>query len=283
LLALCWIAVVLVFFTFSTTQEYYSMPCYPAFALLIGSAMATGGLWIRRGQRVLALLSALAGITAFAIWFNVRTLPTPGDISDALSRNPSVYTLSMGHLLDLTMSAFAYLRTPLLLAAAAFVAGSISNFAWRGRRAFLGSAVMMVLFFQAARLALIAFDPYLGSYRLAQALTNAPKGRLIVDHHYYDFSSVFFYTDRSALLLNGRRMNLVYGSYAPGAPDVFIDDAKWKQIWLEPQRWYMVADEKAAERLQNLVGKDRMTLVTESGGKVLVTNHSLAAGPSSSS
>ncbi|HET6217135.1 MAG TPA: phospholipid carrier-dependent glycosyltransferase, partial [Acidobacteriaceae bacterium] len=40
LLALCWIGFVLVFFTFSTTQEYYSMPCYPAFALLLGSAMA---------------------------------------------------------------------------------------------------------------------------------------------------------------------------------------------------------------------------------------------------
>ncbi|MBV8072655.1 MAG: glycosyltransferase family 39 protein, partial [Acidobacteriaceae bacterium] len=36
LLAACWIGVVLIFFTFSTTQEYYSMPCYPAFALLLG-------------------------------------------------------------------------------------------------------------------------------------------------------------------------------------------------------------------------------------------------------
>ena len=43
LLALCWIGFVLVFFTFSTTQEYYSMPCYPALALLLGSAMAHGG------------------------------------------------------------------------------------------------------------------------------------------------------------------------------------------------------------------------------------------------
>ena len=40
LLALCWIGFVLVFFTFSTTQEYYSMPCYPALALLLGCAMA---------------------------------------------------------------------------------------------------------------------------------------------------------------------------------------------------------------------------------------------------
>ncbi|HEX8893234.1 MAG TPA: glycosyltransferase family 39 protein [Terriglobales bacterium] len=43
LMALCWIGVVMVFFTFSTTQEYYSMPIYPALALLIGSALAVGG------------------------------------------------------------------------------------------------------------------------------------------------------------------------------------------------------------------------------------------------
>jgi hypothetical protein len=42
----------------------------------------------------------------------------------------------------------------------------------------------MVLFYQAARLALIAFDPYLGSYALAQALNRAAPGGLIVDDPY---------------------------------------------------------------------------------------------------
>ena len=37
---LCWIGFILVFFTFSTTQEYYSLPTYPAFALLLGCAIA---------------------------------------------------------------------------------------------------------------------------------------------------------------------------------------------------------------------------------------------------
>jgi len=46
-----------------------------------------------------------------------------------------------------------------------------------------------------------------------------------VDHHYYTYSSIFFYTGRSALLLNGRYNNLVYGSYAPGAPDVELSPA----------------------------------------------------------
>ena len=39
LLCLCWAGFLLLFFTFSSTQEYYSMPCYPALALLIGSAL----------------------------------------------------------------------------------------------------------------------------------------------------------------------------------------------------------------------------------------------------
>jgi 4-amino-4-deoxy-L-arabinose transferase-like glycosyltransferase len=40
LLCLCWLGLVLLFFTFSTTQEYYSMPTYPAFALLLGPGSA---------------------------------------------------------------------------------------------------------------------------------------------------------------------------------------------------------------------------------------------------
>ena len=86
------------------------------------------------------------------------------------------------------------------------------------RRVVLVVAASMVIFFQAARIALIRFDSYLGSYPLAQTLQHSPPGQLIEANSYYAFSSVFFYTDRKALLLNGRNNNLEYGSYAPGAP-----------------------------------------------------------------
>ena len=95
----------------------------------------------------------------------------------------------------------------------------------------------------------------------------APEGKLIVDHHYYTFSSVFFYTNRTALLLNGRFNNLVYGSYAPGAPDVFIDDAQWKDMWLAPARCYLVASETALPRLEKLVGKRCCMWWRRAGGK----------------
>ncbi len=59
----------------------------------------------------------------------VRALPAPGDISAALTQNPEVYTLSLGHMGDLTLRSFAYLRTPLAVAGVAFLVGAIG--AWR--------------------------------------------------------------------------------------------------------------------------------------------------------
>ncbi len=275
LLALILTGFVLVFFTFSTTQEYYSMPCYPALALLLGSAMAMGGGWIRGGTRMTAVIAGCAAIACLGLWWLVHNVPSPGDISMALNNRPGTYTLSLGHIEDLTLSSFAYLRAPLLVAALAFLIGVAGHVRPSGPRAFLAAALMMILFFHAARLALVVFDPYLSSRPLAEAIERAPKGRLIVDHHYYTFSSVFFYTDREALLLNGRFNNLVYGSYAPGAPDVFITDAQWKDLWLAPDRCYLVASELAVPRLKKLVSPEQLATVAQAGGKVVLSNHPL--------
>jgi 4-amino-4-deoxy-L-arabinose transferase-like glycosyltransferase len=282
LLALCWTGFILVFFTFSTTQEYYSMPCYPALALLLGSAMDMDGPWIRRGTRFLAVVTGLAALAAVSILIAVRHVPSPGDISDALSRQ-ATYKLSLGHMQDLTLQSFAYLRFPLGLAAVAFCIGAIGTLIWRGQRAFISAALMMVVFFQAARLAMIDFEPYLSSRPLANALEQAPPGTLIVNRHYYPFSSLLFYTNRHALLLNGRSNNLVYGSYAPDAPNVFIDDAQFRELWVGPQRYYLAAPETLLPHLSGLVGGERLIIVVRSGGKVLLTNDPLPAGSGSRS
>jgi len=275
LLAICWVGFVLVFLTFSTTQEYYSMPCYPALALLLGSAMAMEGLWVRRGTRVLSAINGLAALAVICILIYVRHVSETGDISNALTTHPEVYSLSLGHIEDLTLDSFAYLRTPLLIAGIAFLVGSLGTLRSTGQRAFLAAALMMVIFFHAARLALVVFDPYFSSRPLANALLKSPNGVLIVNHHYFTFSSVFFYTNRSALLLNGRFHNLEYGAYAPGVPDVFIGDADFKNLWIKPERYYLLATGSAVGRMQDLVGSSQLALVAESGGKYLFTNHPL--------
>ncbi len=278
LLALCWAGFVLVFFTFSTTQEYYSMPCYPALALLLGSAMAENDAWVLRGTRALGVISACAALAALAIYWNVRNLAAPGDISGALSNHPGAYTLSLGHMLDLTLPSFAYLRTPLIVAAIAALIGAVGSFWGRGLRAFVAAALMMVVFLHAARLAMVVFDPYLSSRPLAEALLRSPNGSLITDRHYYPFSSIFFYTNRTGLLLNGRTQNLEYGANAPGAPDVFIDDSQFATLWMKPDRYYLVVAEPRAPRLAGLVGATNLHIVMQSGGKLLLTNQPLPEG-----
>lgn len=257
------------------------MPCYPALGLLLGCAMATGGDWIRRGTRVLCAIALLAAIATFGIFVAVRHVPAPGDISQALSHHPKAYTLSLGHMMDLTFDAFAYLRLPLVVASLAFLAGAIGTLRWLGQKAFLAATLMMIVFFHAARLALVVFDPFLTSRPLADAILRSPEGKLINNRNYYEFSSATFYTNRDALILNGRYFNLEYGSYAPNAPPVFIDDAQFKQRWVEPQRYYLLAYANRLGEFEKLVGRNRLTLVASSGGKLLLTNHPL--GPAEAS
>jgi hypothetical protein len=282
LLALCWTGFILLFFTFSTTQEYYSMPCYPALALLLGLALTRQGRLIRWGTWTLTVITALCAITAIALLIAVRHLPTPGDISVALSRHPRAYTLSMGHIEDLTLDSLAYLRFPLALAALAFLIGALGTIRAAGQRAFLSIALMMVVFFQAARLAMVAFDPFLSSRPLAEAILKSPPGKIIIDSQYYIYSSIAFYTDRSELLLNGRWNNLEYGSYAPGAPHVFIDDTDFQKLWLEPARFYLVTKRANVPRLERLVGRQRLNLVAQAGGKLVYTNYPVSAPPAKS-
>jgi Dolichyl-phosphate-mannose-protein mannosyltransferase len=277
LMAVCWIAAVMLFFTFSTTQEYYSMPIYPALALLIGSSLASKSRHLRTATSILiatlVLLCAVLTTLLLLVWH----LPVQGDISNALSQHPEMYTLSLGHLMDLTVGAFAYLKPPLALAAFTFGASALALAYARSnvRRAILVIAAGMILFFQAARIALIRFDPYLASYPLAEQLRKSPPGKLIEANSYYAFSTVFFYANRPALLLNGRNNNLEYGSYAPGAPDVFIEDGKFATLWGENDRWYLLAYGSELTHLQQVVGSHNLHVVARSADNYLFTNHEI--------
>ncbi len=61
-------------------------------------------------------------------------------------------------------------------------------------------------------------------------------------------------------------------------PTVFIDDAQFTDLWRAGERYYIVAADTARPRLESLVGSGLLTVVAESGGKMLLTNHPLPAG-----
>jgi 4-amino-4-deoxy-L-arabinose transferase-like glycosyltransferase len=287
LLCLCWAGFLLTFFTFSSTQEYYSVPCYAALALLIGSAIAESSPqiqprqiqpWLKGGRIALTAIASACALAVGWILTQVWNIPAPGDISRALIQQPiEAYTLSLGHMGDLTLNSFAYLRAPLELAGVAFLIGALLTL--RGSAA--GAVVMMVLFVHAARMALVVFDPYLSSRPLAEALNRAPRGTLILDNPYWEFSSVMFYAEayhgqnrgKRVLILNGRVNNLEYGSYAPDAPrDVFIDDAGFRERWLSPDLYYVCVEQPKVKQLRELVGGEALHEVIESGGKFVFAN-----------
>ncbi len=273
IMALCWIGVVMIFFTFSTTQEYYSMPIYPAMAILLGGALDQKRFFRVSTNALAAVFFALFAALG-SVFAMVARVPAKGELAQALTQNPAMYTFSLGHLTDLTIPAFAFLKLPLALAAAAFGLAAIGL--WLSRKSVVRAVAIltltMIVFFEAAHIAMVRFDNYLGSYPLAAKLEQSPPGQLIESDAYYAFSSVFFYTNRSALLLNGRFDNLEYGSNAPNAPKVFIDDDGFAERWQSKNRYYLLTYGEDLPHLQALVGKDNLHVMKENSGNYLLGN-----------
>ena len=129
-LMLIWTVLPLLFFAFSTRQEYYVLPALPP--MILGCA---GFLAHRERTKVLAerhrvsaarcaAVLAVLGLTAAAtcVYLLVHSrIPAPGtDLSDLLRQNPGDYALSFGHFLDLNARAMGMFRMPLALTAVAF-------------------------------------------------------------------------------------------------------------------------------------------------------------------
>ena len=94
-----------------------------------------------------------------------------------------------------------------------------------------------------------------------------------MDDQYYTFSSVFFYSNvMRARIVNGRVNNLEYGSYAPGAPNIWLTDAQMPAYWNSPERTYLLAEKPAVARYEKILGREKLHVVKESGGKFLFAN-----------
>ena len=73
------------------------------------------------------------------------------------------------------------------------------------------------------------------------------------------------------MLLNGKRQNLEYGA-AADAPAVFLNDLEFTALWTSPDRYYFVASQQGAERIENLVGQEHFETISSSRGKLLLRN-----------
>src|SRR3984957_17415157 len=114
LLFFLWALVILLFFSFSTRQEYYTIPALPGIALLVGGwlareSAANGNDAERRAGRRSSLILMIVGVLAAGVGLALLSLthpPPPGvDLADLLKKNPQDYDFSLGHVLDFTPQA----------------------------------------------------------------------------------------------------------------------------------------------------------------------------------
>jgi 4-amino-4-deoxy-L-arabinose transferase-like glycosyltransferase len=288
-ICILWATVTLVFFSFSTNQEYYTFPAYLAFFLLFAAGLASEenqandanrrGYWLM-GTTIFSVLVKLAAAAALiaGLWQS-RNLPFVPDIGEVLAQtNADNYTLSMGHILDLSSQSFAALRLPAILAVVVLIVGSLFELRLRIKRMHLAATfalgVTMAGFLVAAHVALIRFDPYLSSHVLVERLRPQlkPEDHLVIYGDQAFGSSLVYYLPHQVELLNGRTTSMWFGSTFPDAPRIFLDNDDFMRLWNSPTRVFLFVPDFEQKKANQLLGSNKMTFASSSG-KVIYTNH----------
>jgi hypothetical protein len=253
-----WVLTILLFFSFSTTQEYYTFPTLPAFALLLGRVLGRldspeGAADQRKavmGMSVVAVVGVITAGCLFALAWMGKGGGGTSDLSATLTINPEQYALSFGHMHDLTPATFGHLSPLVFRTAVVILLGPLLALAagclrqWKLTVFFL--AVMMAGLMHSYRCGMEAFEPIMSSKGLAKTIEYhyRPGDRLVVNGVYERGSSINYYTGIQLSLLNGHFGNLWYGSYFPDSPPIFFNDETFLGIWNSGARVFLFSEKQ---------------------------------------
>jgi len=288
-------AFILLFFSVSTNQEYYTFPAYFPILILTCAALAhyeesanragsgSSTSIVLAAQALFAVIGMAAASTlVYGLWSS-RHLPVPSDIGAVLAQQTD-YTLSMAHFFDLTGSSFAALRLPAIIAAITLLVGPLVAWVLRIKSRHFASTLAIALtatvFLIAAHVALVRFEPLLSSRQLADAFNRyaAPADTLVVYGDQSASSSVIFYTGRQALLVNGKSSSMLWGSHYPDAPKIFLDDNGLISQWGMGNRKFLVVSEDDGPHVAALIG-NHAWVVNELSAHRLLTDRPLDLQP----
>lgn len=311
LLLVVWAAFVLLFFAFSTRQEYYVLPAFPAAAILIAGWLQfadrykpqpsktdprrrvfmagelehedavrlidVGQAAVHCTEVVLALGVAFAAVSA-VILLHARTPAAHQDLAQILSEHPKDYAMSMGHFLDLNARALGLFRLPLMLAALSLLLGPLISVVLRKRaRPFAANLVLAAGafgFLLAAHLGLQRFAPVISSAKLAQRIAPLvrPQDMIAIHGEYESGSTLGFYLKRADIhILEGRSSNLWYGSFFSDAPRIFETPESFRAKWNGAQRIFLW--QSLTDPPNQLPKLDGpVYVIARGGGKEIVSN-----------
>jgi 4-amino-4-deoxy-L-arabinose transferase-like glycosyltransferase len=289
-------SLVLVFFSLSTNQEYYTFPAYLAILVLIAAALdraestydedPSSRRWITVAHATFTILGLAIAVTlAYGLWTS-RNLPFVPDIGDLLAhRGVGDYTLSMSHLFDLTGPSFAALRLPAILAALAFLLGPAAAWILRRQRRHLAAtstiALTSAVFLIAAHIAFARFAPMLSSQSFAATIQNleathsiSPDNQVLLYGDQSYGSSIGFYLGRQVSLVDGRSSSMLFGSTFPDAPHIFLTSSDLIAVWGKGERKLLFVPLEKRDDVDQLLGNNKI-LLKETSGKALFTDRPL--------
>jgi 4-amino-4-deoxy-L-arabinose transferase-like glycosyltransferase len=292
LLFAIWAAVILLFFSLSTRQEYYVIPALPAVALMLGGflqdeAESAEGSRERRGGRIGSVVLVVLGVVVFAAAMfllaqSTSTAPD-SDLADLLKKNPNEYALAFGHIFDLTPRALGLFRVPLATFGIALLVGTVFNLLYRRREFPIAGnwvlTVMMVFVLFAVHQGLVMFSPILSSKKLADAIEQEIRpGDVMVSYGTYeDASTLNFYVRQPIHVVNTRTEgDMYYGSLFPDAPPIFDDDASLAKLWHGPRRVFLWVEEG---NVPEYIRGTAYFQLARSGGKQILMNRAVQGQP----
>jgi hypothetical protein len=287
LLLAIWIVVIVGFFSFSSRQEYYSLPAVPALALL------TAG-WLQRENNspiesrerragriasgVLLALGCLVFVVCMSIFAQTHPFPAGTDIGDVLTEHPGNYKLSLGHMQDLTIESLGMFRPELWAMGAAMLLGTGLNWFFRRRgsvlKANLALAAMMVAVLLCVYQGFAIFSPEISSKSLALAIKKElqPGQAIVLYRNYESGASITFYTGERVHIVDGRSADLWFGSLFPDVPPVFEDQDSLVRLWNGPARIYLFTEDSFVDEALKGIDPKTVHVFARSGGKVVFTN-----------
>jgi hypothetical protein len=277
LLLVLWAALVVVLYTFSTRQEFLSLPALPALSLLAAGWLAVDEHAPSRLARIFAWILFVAGVLKaglFVVLAFRAPIPAQGtDIATLMHLHPGQHRLFFGYLFDLTAASMGAFRIPLLIAAAALVVGVTANLVFRlkgkARMANCFLAGMMVFVLIATHLALNTFSPVVSSGILAEAIKPEvdPGDVVVINGPYEDASALPFYLERQVKLLDPRPDVLAPWSFAPDAPSIFLNDADIATLWQSQTRVFLWTPQTSIPTLPGAA-----YIIARDGGREIISN-----------
>jgi len=285
LLLVIWAALVIVLLTFSSRQEYFTLPALPALSLLAAGWLAHDEHAPSSFARTIAWILFVVGVIkaiAFIVLAFIAPRPRPGtDIATLLHLHPGQHQLFFGYFFDLTRVSMAAFRVPLLITAAALLVGVTANLVFRlkgkARMANCFLAGMMVMVLIATHLALNVFSPVVSSSIIAEAIKPEVDHAdiVVVNGPYEDAAALPFYLEQQVKLLDPRPDILAPWSYAPDAPHIFIGDADLATLWTTDTRVFIWTPEASAPHLPG-----QSYVIARDGGRQILSNQPNNAGAS---